>query len=375
MPTTAAVPPTTTVVRAIEGSDGPRLVRFHEALSPDAQRSRFFNVHPHLSATEVEHFTHVDHIDREALVVLNGPDIVAVGRYDRLPGRNVAEVAFVTADDHRGRGLASLLLIRLAARARIIGVTEFVAQTLPENRKMLGVFSRSGLLEASAFHNGLVDVSMSLDQDPSAFVTDLRCTEPELDAPAATAVELYWIPLGAGASAVRRSGRLFEAIAAALRRRRPCDLYHSALEVRTAGIVHAIEMAPVPDNHGEARGVVGEGAVGARWLGRIRVFRYEIRSTRDAHIPDRGSAVGGAIVVSEDAGLAQRVVELVASVPTPVWGRDELDTGEMWNSNSVTSWLLTAAGVNVAAVQMPSRGRAPGWDAGVKVAQRKQPST
>jgi GNAT superfamily N-acetyltransferase len=154
--------PITSVIRAIHGSDGPALERFHEALSPEAQRSRFFNVHPHLSAAEVEHFTHVDHLDREAIVVTDGPDIVAVGRYDRLPGRDVAEVAFVTADDHHGRGLASLLLARLAVRARAVGVTEFVAQTLPDNRKMLGVFARSGLLAASAFHDGLVEVSMSL---------------------------------------------------------------------------------------------------------------------------------------------------------------------------------------------------------------------
>ena len=206
-------------------------------------------------------------------------------------------------------------------------------------------------------------------------MTDVRCAQPELEALPATAVELYWIPLGIGASVVRRSGRLFEAIAAILRGRRPCDLYHSALEVTTAGVVHAIEMAPVPDRHGARRGVLAEGAVGARWLGRFRMFRYEIRSTPDGHIPDRGSAIGGAIVVSENAELAHRVVELAASVPTPVWGRDELDTGEMWNSNSVTSWLLTTAGVDIAVLPMPPGGRAPGWDAGVAMARHEHSST
>jgi RimJ/RimL family protein N-acetyltransferase len=164
----AAALPITLVIRAIEGSDAPALVQFHEALSPDSQRSRFFYLHPHLSAAEVEHFTCVDHLDREAVVVTDGPDIVAVGRYDRLPGSTTAEVAFVTADDHNGRGFASLLLARLAARARAVGVTQFVAQTLPDNRKMLGVFARSGLLAASAFHDGVVEVSMSLDADPTS---------------------------------------------------------------------------------------------------------------------------------------------------------------------------------------------------------------
>ena len=168
MPTAAAHAPIPVVVRPIDVSDGPALVRFHEALSPEAQRSRFFFVHPHLSAAEVEHFTHLDHRDREALVVTDGHTIVAVGRYERLSGGNRAEVAFVTADAHRGKGLASGLLGRLATMARAVGITEFVAQTLPDNRRMLGVFARSGLLTASGVHDGLVDVSMSLDQQTIA---------------------------------------------------------------------------------------------------------------------------------------------------------------------------------------------------------------
>ncbi len=38
------------------------------------------------------------------------------------------------------------------------------------------------------------------------------------------AVDLYWIPLGAGTHVVRISGRLFEAISALLHRRQPRDL-------------------------------------------------------------------------------------------------------------------------------------------------------
>ena len=129
--------------RSILPSDGPALVRFHEALSADAQRSRFFAVHPHLTATEVDRFSHVDHLDREAIIVTVGTEIIAVGRYDRIPSSGRAEVAFVTAEGHRGGGLATQLLARLAAAAQAVGVVEFVAQTLPENRRMLGVFTRS----------------------------------------------------------------------------------------------------------------------------------------------------------------------------------------------------------------------------------------
>jgi hypothetical protein len=62
----------------------------------------------------------------------------------------------------------------------------------------------------------------------------------------------------------------------------------------------------------------------------------------------------------------------VPDVPTPVWGRDELQAGEMWNSNSVISWLIARSGLGVEAVHPPAGGRAPGWDAGVVVARRQQ---
>jgi hypothetical protein len=60
----------------------------------------------------------------------------------------------------------------------------------------------------------------------------------------------------------------------------------------------------------------------------------------------------------------QQILDLVQLVPTPVWGRGELHAGEMWNSNSITAWLLARAGVASAASEPPGNGRAPGWDAG-----------
>lgn len=188
-----------------------------------------------------------------------------------------------------------------------------------------------------------------------------------------TAVDLYWIPLGAGASVVRLSGRMFEAVSALAQRRTARPLFHSALVVSVSGRHVVIEMTPVLDEHGERRGSVAEGSVGMRWLGRFRVFRYEIHRWDDGVIPDLAEAIGGANTVSSDPGVAQRILDLVPSVPTPVWGRDELDAGEMWNSNSVTSWLLAVAGVDAASLAPPMDGRAPGWTAGVVVAERARP--
>jgi hypothetical protein len=102
---------------------------------------------------------------------------------------------------------------------------------------------------------------------------------------AAAAVDLYWLPLGAGGHFVRLNGRLYEAVAARLQRRPAYDLYHSALQVEVPEGTFVIEQAPVHDWSGKDRGVVAEGAVGARWAGRFRIFRYEIRFWRGGHIP------------------------------------------------------------------------------------------
>jgi hypothetical protein len=183
-------------------------------------------------------------------------------------------------------------------------------------------------------------------------------------------VDLYWIPLGAGAHVVRISGKLFEAISACVQRRERCDLYHSALEIRVPEGRFIIEQAPVADLHGERRGVVAEGPVGTRWAGRFRLFRYEIRRWRDGRIPDVREAIASPVRVSDDLTQTRQILELLPSVPTPVWGRDEFGAGEMWNSNSVTSWVLARTGADLTAVQPPNGGRAPGWHAGLVVASR-----
>jgi hypothetical protein len=184
-------------------------------------------------------------------------------------------------------------------------------------------------------------------------------------------VDLYWLPLGAGGHSVRLNGRVYEAVSARIQRRPARDLYHSALEVRVDGERAVIEMTPVRDRGGDERGVVAEGAVGSRRAGRLRLFRYEIRRWRNGRIPDVAEAVASPVRVSDDRDQARLVLDLVPLVPTPVWGRDELCTGDMWNSNSVTAWLLARSGIDAELIQPPAGGRAPGWEAGLAVARRQ----
>ena len=190
----------------------------------------------------------------------------------------------------------------------------------------------------------------------------------EEESPTAATVDLYWIPLGAGAHIVRLSGKVFEAISARAHRRRSCDLYHSALVVVVPDGRFDIEQTPVGRAVGEQHGAVVEGAVGTRFAGRFRVFRYEVRRWRDGVIPDVADAVSSPVRVADDLARASQILDLVPSVPPLVWGRDERHTGEMWNSNSVISWLLIRAGIDAGGISPPHGGRAPGWRAGLIVA-------
>lgn len=183
-----------------------------------------------------------------------------------------------------------------------------------------------------------------------------------------SSLDLHWLPLGAGGRSVRVNGRVFEALAAARAHRPRRDLYHAALTAHHDGADWAIEVAPASSDHG----AVATGAVGCRAAGRLRLFRYEVRCWRGGAIPDLAEERGTPRRLSTDAEVVARVLARVRAVPTPVWGRDELHAGEMWTSNSVVAWVLAGAGL-AADVALPHHGRAPGWDAGLRVAA--QPGT
>jgi hypothetical protein len=179
---------------------------------------------------------------------------------------------------------------------------------------------------------------------------------------------LLWLPVGAGSRVVPHTSRWWELIDARIHRRAPLDLYHAALEIVLRGEYYVIEMAPAWGAPPGDRGVVGTGPVGARVLGASRFFRYEVRCWRGGALPDRDWAVGEPRVLSTDASTIHRLLDQVAAVPTLVWGRAVGATHDMWNSNSLISWLLTTAGIEVASIHPPAGGRAPGWDAGLAVA-------
>ncbi|MFC8411200.1 GNAT family N-acetyltransferase [Arthrobacter sp. NPDC057259] len=162
-------------LRPIHAADSDAVQAFHVGQSQKSIYMRFFAFKSKLSSKELKRFTEVDYKDRVALVITIGGDIIGIGRYDRLDDPAEAEVAFNIADAHQGRGIGSILLEHLAAAARENGIRKFSAEVLPENRKMLMVFSDAGYDVKRHFDDGVVSLEFNIDPtDKSRAVMESR---------------------------------------------------------------------------------------------------------------------------------------------------------------------------------------------------------
>lgn len=152
----------TVTIRPIDPSDAKALISLHSGQSPESIHQRFFGAHPQLSEVEVHRFTHVDGLLRVALVAIVDGELVGVGRYDWLPDRDEAEVAFMVSDRHHHQGIATVLLACLAQHAVASGISAFVADVLEQNHSMIDVFRHSGFACTTTHCAETVQVALAL---------------------------------------------------------------------------------------------------------------------------------------------------------------------------------------------------------------------
>ena len=148
-------------LRPITPADAERLVDFYARVSPESKYLRFFAPYPVLTDKDVHRFTHVDHDQRVALILMLGDDMIAVGRYDKINDTD-AEVAFLVEDSVQGRGVGPILLEHLAEAARERGLSRFVAEVLPQNRRMAQVFAAAGYTVSREFEDGMIMVEFPI---------------------------------------------------------------------------------------------------------------------------------------------------------------------------------------------------------------------
>ncbi len=156
-------------VRALRPDDRERVARAVRGLDRESIYFRLFSYRRELTEAGLDRIMRFDPDLEIALVATTGTEgdetIVAGGRYvvdDPAADPRSAEVAFTVEEDWHGRGLASLLLRHLAAIARERGIAAFTATVLAENRAMLRVFERSGLVPRTRREGDTMHVTLTL---------------------------------------------------------------------------------------------------------------------------------------------------------------------------------------------------------------------
>jgi acetate---CoA ligase (ADP-forming) len=153
---------TTLRLRAPTPADSEALVKFFNGLSEQSLYYRFHGF-PMVNEALVASFVEADWHERGHLIGELGGRVIALASYVRLRDPTAAECAFVVADDFQRRGIGTRLLERLAERAAAVGIERFVAQVLPENRQMLGVFQAVGFESTRRLEGGTVEVEFRIE--------------------------------------------------------------------------------------------------------------------------------------------------------------------------------------------------------------------
>ncbi len=151
-------------MRPLRPSDRAAFLAAFERVSADTRAGRFAAAKPRLKPAEARWLIEVDHVDHEALVLIDHETRTPLGlaRYVRLPDSpTIAEIAVTIDDCWQGRGLSRMLLQQLALRARQRGVLTFHAAIAPWNCRAIRVARHLGFVPAPA-DDGMVTLDRSL---------------------------------------------------------------------------------------------------------------------------------------------------------------------------------------------------------------------
>jgi acetyltransferase len=150
-------------IRPLTTGDVVAIAAWFDGLGPETRYARFLAGVTTLDDRTRWQLAQVDHRDHEALTAVTaGGAVVGIARYIRLPQASTAEVAIAVADRWRGRGIASLLLQQIAARARAAGIDCLVALCLTSNTAILRLLSRLGPMTIGRPEAGVVEVRIRL---------------------------------------------------------------------------------------------------------------------------------------------------------------------------------------------------------------------
>jgi acetyltransferase len=149
------------ILRPIRVEDAEQCLAFLSRLGPDSQYLWQHHIPLQMTPDEAQRFCTVDYQNSFALVgeVLKQKkkEIVAIGRYYRLPRKTSAEVAIVIEDAYRRKGIGTRLVECLVNAARDNGISTFEADVSENNKDITALLKGYGFhvdrqLGANAFH-------------------------------------------------------------------------------------------------------------------------------------------------------------------------------------------------------------------------------
>ena len=152
-------------IRPGRRTDRDLLVRGFDRLGPESRYRRFLTPMRKLSEKAVRYMTELDHHDHEAMVALDERSEEGIGDafYVRDPERpDTAEVAVTVVDAWQGRGVGTLLLEAISARARDEGIRTFTALMLAHNGEMMHLFERLGPVRIVDRAAGTVEIEVAI---------------------------------------------------------------------------------------------------------------------------------------------------------------------------------------------------------------------
>lgn len=142
---------TRVVIRPIRPDDAPRLQEGFTHLSAESIYYRFLDSTNQLSDEQARRLSTLDYLTHMALVASVSEEgqerLVGVARYALVGAETpaAAETAVIVRDDYHGRGLGTLLYVRLIDYARQHGVQTLVATIHQSNSRIMQFIRRSGL--------------------------------------------------------------------------------------------------------------------------------------------------------------------------------------------------------------------------------------
>jgi RimJ/RimL family protein N-acetyltransferase len=153
-------------IRAARPDDSDLLIEAFRKLDPESVYLRFFGPKKEISPAELKRFREADFDTRVILICTvqeGGREIaIASGTYARV-GNDTAEVAFIVEEDYHRLGIARRLLTHLGKIATAAGIRTFIAEVLPHNTAMLGVFGRCGWPMTTHSADGVIHITLDLE--------------------------------------------------------------------------------------------------------------------------------------------------------------------------------------------------------------------